>query len=211
MDNIIRELTKVGKNYYEGFFHFKNEANLFIAKSNIMSYAINNRKNETKKVKVINWFDDLWSYIEIKFIPKSVKKKIIPSIFFSLSIFQGDDNDEHKTQLFRAEWDNHFGQEDSHSQPHWHIYPYKQPANIHQSFEDFLDLSKSDKDFLNYIYSETNNNYKIININKFHFAMNAQWADNKSDVHTISVESDLINWFKGLLNHLKKELKYAIS
>ena len=39
--------------------------------------------------------------------------------------------------------------------------------------------------------------------------MNGEWSDNKTDTHSISVKSDLTNWFKGLLNHLTKELKYV--
>ena len=37
---------------------------------------------------------------------------------------------------------------------------------------------------------------------------NGKWSDNKGDVHTINSESELTFWFAGLLNHLKKELKF---
>ena len=68
--------------------------------------------------------------------------------------------------------------------------------------------------FLNYtchtLYLESNGN-KIVNTDRFHFAMNGQWSENKSDIHSISTESDLINWFRGLLNHLKKERLFSIK
>lgn len=38
--------------------------------------------------------------------------------------------------------------------------------------------------------------------------MNGQWSYNNTDVHSISVVSDLTNWFAGILNHIKKELEY---
>lgn len=209
MDNIIGELAKVGKNYYGYSFSFKKEANLFIAKSDNMSSAINNKKNDAEKVSVIKWFDDLWAYIEIKFTPKVGIKTVIPNIFFSLSVFQGSITDPIKTQLFRAEWDNFPEQEKPHSQPHWHVFPHKYSANIHKSFEDFLDLGKNDNDFNSFLGDKTNVDSEIIKINRVHFAMNGQWSDNKNDIHTLSDKRDLINWFKGLLNHLKRQLEYV--
>lgn len=41
-------------------------------------------------------------------------------------------------------------------------------------------------------------------VEKFHFAMNGQWSINNSDVHIISTESELTNWFAGILNHIKR-------
>jgi hypothetical protein len=49
---------------------------------------------------------------------------------------------------------------------------------------------------------------EVADIEKFHFAMNGQWSLNNSDVHKISTETELTNWFAGILNHIKKELEY---
>ena len=203
MDKIITELIKIGKDYFDNSFHFKQVSNSFVAKSNFMSFAINNKKNDAQKVNVINWFDDLWFYIEIKYIPKIDKKEIIPNIFFSLSVFQGEISDEKKVQLFRAEWDNYDEPNNEHPQPHWHIYTQKEDLTA-ENFEE--EIQQETNPFNEFLESDRN---KIINTDIFHFAMNGQWSENKSDVHSISIESDLTNWFRGLLNHLKKELKYV--
>ena len=203
MNKIIKELTKVGKDYFDNSFHFHQIANSFIAKSDFMSSAVNNKKNDAQKVNVLNLFDDLWFYIEVRYIYKNGKKKIIPNIFFSLSVFQGEKSDEKKVQLFRAEWDNYDEPNDKHPQPHWHVYTKKEDAIT----EDFEEKIRKEKDTFNDFLESGKN--KIINTDRFHFAMNGQWSDNKPDVHSVSVESDLINWFRGLLNHLKKELQYA--
>lgn len=203
MDRIIAELKKVGKDYFGNSFHFKQNVNLFIAKSDFMSFAINSKKNDAQKVSVINWFDDLWLFIEVKYVPKISKKRIIPNISFSLSVFQGEITEERKMQLFRAEWDNYDEPNDKHPQPHWHIYTKKEELTA----EDFNDeIEQKINPFNEFLESDRN---KIINTDRFHFAMNGQWSDDKTDVHSISVESDLINWFRGLLNHLKKELEYV--
>lgn len=203
MNNIITELVRVGKDYFGNSFHFYQSAYLFIAKSASMSSAINNRKNDAQKINAINWFDDLWLFIEIKFIPKVSKKRNIPNIFFSLSVFQGEISDEKKLQLFRAEWDNYDESNDKHPQPHWHIYSKKDYVIA----ENFIDEIEQVANPFNKFIEDGRN--KVLNTDRFHFAMNGQWADNKTDVHSISVHSDLINWFKGLLNHLKKELEYV--
>jgi hypothetical protein len=196
-------LIKIGKDYFDNSFHFKQVYNSFIAKSNNMSNAINNKKNDSQKVNVIKWSDNLWIYIEIKYVPKIDKEKSIPNIIFTLSAFHGEMSDEKKLQLFRAVWDNYDGPNDKHPQPHWHIYSQIEEES-EENFEE--QLSKEKNPFNKYLESNSN---KIINTDRFHFAMNGQWSENKSDVHSISKESDLINWFRGLLNHLKKELEYV--
>ena len=211
MDKIISELNKIGKSYINNDFVFDTKESFVYKNSGKnLSLAINLRKNESKQVKVINWFEDFWLYIEIRFIPVgSKKKKSVPNIFFSLSVFQGVPENNEKTQLFRAEWDNYEEISDNHPQPHWHIYPHKYSAQIHKDFEDFINLSKNDNDFEALLKQASDmKDIEIIDIKKFHFAMNGQWSDKELDVHTISSESDLTNWFAGILNHIKKELKY---
>lgn len=203
MEKIIAELTKIGKDYFGQSFSFYQNKNVFVATSDNMSTAINNRKNDSQQVNTINWLDDLWLYIEIRFIPKIGKKRIIPNIFFSLSVFKGQESVDRKLQLFRAEWDNYAEQSDKHPQPHWHIYSQLEIP----SSENFnKEIESEANPFNEYIEDDGS---KIINIDRFHFAMNGQWSDNKTDVHSISVESDLTNWFRGLLNHLKKEFVYV--
>lgn len=211
MDSVILSLNKISKDYIGSDFYFDKKNPLLYVNSGLnMSQAINIRKNGRQQVSVSNWFDDIWLYIEIKGVLKPIKsKKVFPNIFFSLSVFQGDSNDDEKTQLFRAEWDNYETPSNNHPQPHWHIYPHKYSSNIHQSFEDYLDLGKTDNDFNNYIGGNVINDTTIIKIEKFHFAMNGQWSNNSSDVHTIASLDELTDWFAGVLNHIKNELKYV--
>ena len=204
MKETIKDLIKIGKNYFGESFSFALKENLFLSSSTNLSTAINIRKDSKASVKVINWFDDIWVYIEIKFIPNP-QKGVFPNTFFSLSIFQGTSDDNEKTQLFRAEWDNYLKKNNGHSQPHWHIYPHKYKTKVHQDFEYFIELTEKDDDFLSFKENDKN----LIEIDKFHFAMNGQWSQNKSDTHSIIETTDLTNWFNGLLNHLKLELKYV--
>ena len=203
MDKTIEKMIKIGKDYFGESFSFKPKYNVFYSSSNSQSKAINIRKNERLPVKVINWFDDIWVYTTIKFVPNT-QKGAYPNTYFSLSVFQGTIDDDVKTQLFRAEWDNYPENKNSHSQPHWHIYPHKYKMKVHQNFEEFVELSEKDDDFLSF----KENDKDLVEINKFHFAMNGQWSQNKSEINTISEMNDLTNWFSGLLNHLKIELEY---
>lgn len=204
MDKTISNLIRIGKNYFGESFSFIQKNNLFLSSSDNPSLAINTHKNTKSPVKVINWFDDIWVYIEIKFIPNP-QKGFFPNTFFSLSVFQGTPDDNEKTQLLRAEWDNYLEKNSGHSQPHWHIYPHKYKTKIYRDFEDFIELTEKDDDFISF----KENDKDLIEIDKLHFAMNGQWSQNKPDIHTIEEMNDLTNWFNGLLNHLKKELEYV--
>ena len=181
MDKTIKKMIKIGKDYFGESFSFISKNNILYysssSNSNNQSKAINIRKNDRKTIKVINWFDDIWVYIEIKFVPNP-QKGTFPNTYFSLTVFQGNVDDDEKTQLFRAEWDNYPENKNWHSQPHWHIYPHKYKMKIHQDFEDFLELSEKDDDFLSF----KENDKDLVEINKFHFAMNGQWSQNKSEI-----------------------------
>ncbi len=204
MDKTISSLIKIGKNYFGESFSLIPKNNVFLSSNDNPSAAINVRKNTKLPIKVINWFDDIWIYIEIKFIPNP-QNRLFPNTFFSLSVFQGTVDDNEKTQLFRAEWDNYPKKDNTHSQPHWHIYPHKYKTKTHQDFEDFIEFTEKDDDFLSF----KNNDKDLVEINKFHFAMNGQWSQNMSDIHSITEMNDLTNWFSGLLNHIKRELEYV--
>ncbi|MDL1971475.1 MAG: hypothetical protein LWW94_11050 [Candidatus Desulfofervidaceae bacterium] len=211
MNNLIEKLNKIGQDYFfESEFRLIQKSSIsFVINGNYISTAVNNYNNESHKVNVLKWFDDFWIYIEIKFIPKphAKRKKQLPNIFFTLSVFQGSESDDVKTQLFRAEWDNYEDLSDIHPQPHWHIFPYKYSHQIHNDFEEFISLTKEDNDFNSLLNNKRV--YEIIDLKKFHFAMNGQWSENKTDVHKIQIEENLLNWFNGVLNHIKKELEYV--
>lgn len=141
MDKTIHNLTKIGRNYFGESFSFIPKNNIFYSSSNNQSHAINIWKNDRTPINVINWLDDIWVYIEIKFIPTS-NKRVFPNTIFSLSVFQGTVDDDEKTQLFRAEWDNYLEKKNSHSQPHWHIYPHKYKKKFIKILKISLNLQK---------------------------------------------------------------------
>ena len=198
---IITKLNTIGKDYIDATFNLINKSDLFIINGDNISKAISQKKNDNKTVNVLNWFDDYWLYIEIKFIPKS-NKKSLPNTFFTLSIFKGNIDDEIKEQLFRAEWDNYENQSYKHPQPHWHIYTSNEKEELQQTVEEAI--AQTDDTFIDFIEDKN----EFTNLSSFHFAMNGQWSNKNTDVHKIENETDLINWFAGVLNHLKKELKY---
>ena len=204
MNNIILILNRIGQDYFhKSIFKFRQKNfTTWIIEGN--SSAVNYYKKDAYEVKVLKWFDDFWVYIEISFIPKqgTKRKKQLPNIFFTLSVFQGKDYDNTKIQLFRAEWDNYEDLSDKHPQPHWHIHPF------HKYVEDFIELIKEDEENFN-SFLQNKNFPEIINLRRIHFAMNGQWSENKPDVHKINVENDLLNWFSGVLSHIKKQLEYV--
>lgn len=204
METVISKLNKISKDYISSDFFFqRKDHQLFVNSGRNISTAVNIRKNNNQQISVSNWFDDFWLYIELRHTLKSKKPvKSMPNIFFSLSVFQGEADDFEKTQLFRAEWDNYETVSDKHPQPHWHFYTRGDIEDFKKTFPEFI--IPEEKDFEDFIKSDK----AIVDIKKFHFTMNGQWSMNKSDFHKISNESELTNWFAGLLNHIKKELKY---
>lgn len=176
------------------FFLHRCSANRFIITGDKKSKARNNNSNQSEEVNVIKWFDDFWVYIEIEFVDHTT--------FISLSVFQGEENDNIKHQLFRAEWDDYNNNEEKHPQPHWHITSNQA---IEKTFEEIARIEDSDT-FANLLIEEKS---KIININKIHFAMIGNWINNETHIHSINSEEKVIKWFQGLLSHLKEELNYV--
>jgi hypothetical protein len=39
--------------------------------------------------------------------------------------------------------------------------------------------------------------------------MNGDWANSKDHTHKLTDEETIINWFKGLLGHIKHQLDYV--
>jgi len=165
------------------------------------SYAL----NDQEIVKVLNWFDVFWLFLEITFkaTTKKVGKKAIEhQILISLSVFQGEDSDNEKCQLFRAEWADYNNPEEKHAQPHWHITSSRVIENSFAKHAEDLDQ----RSFLQLLKGERK---RIFDIGKIHFAMNADWQSDGAHVHKIEVEDEkpIVNWLQGLLFHLRRELQ----
>lgn len=114
------------------------------------------------------------------------------NVILSLSVFQGGYQKEEKTQLFRAEWDNHKDNKD-HPQPHWHFYPMRKTDSDFEAEEtiDFLEESIKEE----------------IDLKRMHFAMNGQWAQNGEHIHSINDKKCIVNWLAGILRHIKRQLE----
>ncbi len=151
-------------------------------------------------VKVVKWFSDYWLFVEIKFNnPKG--------ILITLSVFQGDETNSLKNQLFRAEWDDYEDGSLNHPQPHWHFLSNKA---IENTVSNFAELASDDlKDTFEEVLNEEKR--KTIDLSKFHFAMNGDWDNTSVHIHTINNEDKLAQWFGGLVAYLKTELKYIDS
>lgn len=200
-EDIIKGINKSCKHYFnECDFILNRKAgtyNRYIISGNYMTQASNNHKNDKEEINVLKWFDNFWLYIDIRF-EKSETDML--NTFISLSVFQGQDNDENKTQLFRAEWDN-FDHDDRHPQPHWHIY-----SDHHSKDKNFVELieeNKGEENFQNFLKQPS------IDIKRFHFAMNGDWNNTETHTHKLKNEETIIKWFQGLLDHIKHQLEYV--
>ncbi|QTA81632.1 Uncharacterized protein dnl_39740 [Desulfonema limicola] len=198
---IIEEINKICKIiFHESSFNLKQKTyNRFIFSGNYPTKAINHYKNIREEVSVIKWFNDFWLYIDIRFEKSDIKDNI--NTFISLSVFQGDDSDNIKKQLLRAEWDN-FNNNDNHPQPHWHIYP---DYNFEKTFNEFLEITEEDS-FIDLLNDEKS---KRIDIKRIHFAMNGDWVTQNGHIHKITDKNTIINWLQGLLFHIKSQLEYV--
>jgi len=160
------------------------------------STAYNSYGNDGESVNVIKWFANFWLFVEIQFLnPKGT--------LISLSVFEGEETDTIKTQLFRAEWDDYEDGSKSHPQPHWHFLTNKLVENNAKEFAELL--AEETETFAAFLDEEIG---KVIDLSKFHFAMNGDWIKSKKHVHPIDDENVLANWFGGLLGYLKNELEF---
>jgi len=190
---LIKSANQAKLPFTESTFYLSND-NYIRLTGNQMSFAINRHKNYASEVKVLHWFDDFWLFIEMQILDR--KKSI------SISIFQGEQNDDAKCQLLRAEWDDYGNPDEKHAQPHWHI-----TANqaIEATFEKYAEIT-DDGGFIKTLNTKKS---KIIDINRIHFAMNGNWLNGGTHIHTIDDETKIMNWLKGVLLHLKNELDYS--
>jgi hypothetical protein len=167
------------------------------------SFAINKFEMPQQSVKVLRWFDDFWLFLEIKFFMenKEVKRKITSqtNTLISLSVFQGEDDDNEKYQLFRAEWDDYNNPDEKHAQPHWHITSSRAIENTFNKYADAFDK----QDFLQLLETEKQ---KVFDVKKIHFAMNGNWHAGTNHIHQINDEQQIVNWLQGLLAHIRTEL-----
>jgi hypothetical protein len=167
------------------------------------SFAVNRFEPSPESVKVLKWFDDFWLFLEIKFREKNknVKRKITSqtNTFISLSVFQGEDTNNEKYQLFRAEWDDYNNTDEKHAQPHWHITSNQA---IESTFAQYADVFGK-QEFLQLLESEKQ---KVIDVRKIHFAMNGNWQAGTNHIHQINDEQQIVNWLQGLLAHIRTEL-----
>jgi hypothetical protein len=200
VDKINKECNSLFLEYFK-LEPARGDHNTSIYKIAGTSIAINWYDREP--VKVLKWFNNFWLYIEVKFIVK--KSKIVNKnnstthTIISISVFEGRDDDEKKYQLFRAEWDDRKDADEKHSQPHWHI---TSSQALEKTFEDY-SYHFDNRDFISMLEEEK---AKIIDVKRIHFAMNGNWQENKTHIHSIESAEQVSLWLKGLLAHVRTEL-----
>lgn len=199
---VIKSINKVLETFYiigEGgqllLERHKIHNTFRLRASGYSSEAYDDYGNCGENVKVIKWFSDYWLFIEIKFYQNS-------GVIISLSVFQGEEC-EFKNQLFRAEWDDYGSGTMNHAQPHWHFVSDKSVERVVSSFASLIPEVQGT--FAEVLDQERG---KFVDLSKFHFAMNGDWSNSSSHVHSIIDEKSLSKWFGGLLAYLKNELKY---
>tara|TARA_R110002051_G_scaffold325593_1_gene429182 strand:+ start:1735 stop:2334 length:600 start_codon:yes stop_codon:yes gene_type:complete len=193
---IIEELNNFLQNYLNLKFKplSSRELNIFRIQGN--SEAINHRRNDSEKIKVLPWFDDFFIYVEIRFVNDYTHKLI------SLSIFQGSINDIKKNQLFRAEWDDYNIDNESRPQPHWHI---TRDNAVYDKFSDLTNHSDEKEKVGFEFYEEVLT--EVFDTKQIHFAMSGNWQNQESPVHKIDDAIKVVKWIEGLLEHIKYELQ----
>lgn len=204
--NLINCINKELKYLFANNFSLKPATggyNISVYRIEGNSVALNRFESPFDSVKVLKWFSNFWIFIEIKFISKEVidgRKKLLQiHTSISLSIFQGEDKDYMKFQLFRAEWDDLNNPDEKHSQPHWHI---TSDQAIERTFEEYSN-SFDKNDFISLLEEEKR---KVFDVKRMHFAMNGNWQNNETDIHKIDDIQKIVKWFKGILEHLRIEL-----
>ena len=192
---LIDEINKGCKLLFDSSFHLgPSTVNRFRITGNQTSKALNNYKSDKEEINVIKWFDVFWIYLEITFVEKNT--------FISLSVFQGEQNDNEKNQLFRAEWDDFNNDDEKHPQPHWHITSNQ---SIENTFKEYTDTFENEG-FAELLKEEKT---KIIDVNRIHFAMNGNWINEDTHIQSINDNSKIVKWFQGLFSHLRVQLEYV--
>lgn len=192
---LIEEVNKTCKLFFteSTFIIAPLTTNRFRLTGDNSSKGLNNFGNHSEEVTVIKWFSDYWVLIDIRFENNNT--------LISISIFQGEQGDNRKHQLFRAEWDDYNDINERHPQPHWHISANQ---TIEKTFIELANMDDKDN-FVNLLQEEKS---KIVDVNKIHFAMNGNWIVNKGHVNRIDENSQIVDWFQGLFACLKVQLEY---
>lgn len=204
---LIDSINNECKNLFYNKFILKP----FSGHYNISTYRIEGNSNGLNRfdtpfepVRILEWFGDFWIFLEIKFISNQYKekRKTIKDIhtYISLSIFQGEDEDDDKFQLFRAEWDDFNNPNEKHSQPHWHITSNQALEKTFEEYSNHFDNG----DFISLLEEQKQ---KVIDIKGIHFAMNGNWQSNETHIHKIDDIQKIIKWLQGMLKHLRTELE----
>lgn len=230
MQKLVKKIQESIQPYFVDHISiYQDGFGIYRLTSNNLSDAKDLHKNYFDDIKVVKWINDYWIKITINLkristettfksgknginkedYQKSLKENNLKldKYFFetniSLSLFKGGYDIFSKYQLFRAEWDNFDKKQEKHPQPHWQFYQlneYSQKLNKLAN-EQFNTIDKDDG-FLDSL--KTNFDFK-----KFHFAMNGNWINNESEIHSLNNEEKIVKWFQGLLSHIKVQLEYV--
>jgi hypothetical protein len=202
---LINSINSNLKNYMGNSFHIhpsKHDAFSYVIDGT--SLALNRFPNDTREVKVFKWVNDFWLFLEIKFIAheKLVRKKtkFQTNIFISLSVFQGDDTDNIKNQLFRAEWDDRNSPDEKRAQPHWHITSSQAIENTFEEYANVFDKPEI-------VQELEKEKQKVLDVKKIHFAMNADWQSSGIYIHKINDVQQIVRWLQGMLIYIRAELE----
>ena len=183
---------------------FASNHNILFFRVEGTSNALNRFESPFDPVKVLHWFNDFWLFLEIKFIrdTKIENKRTVNQIhtYISLSVFQGEENDKMKYQLFRAEWDDYCNPNEKHSQPHWHLTSNQA---IEKTFEEYSNTFEDD----GFISMLKEVKTKVFDVKKIHFAINGNWQNDEHHIHKIEDEIKIVKWLQGILNHIRVELE----
>lgn len=193
---IIIGLNRFLKNYLNLDYSPISSNELYVFKIQGISEAINFRRNEQEKVKVLPWFENFYLYLEVRFLSN------YSHILISISLFQGEEYDIKKNQLFRAEWDDYNTEEESRPQPHWHV---TRDNAIYNNFNEFTNHNDEQEKFGFESYDVVQS--EVFDTKKIHFAMSSNWQNRVSAVHKIDDATKVVLWIEGLLEHIKYELK----
>lgn len=204
LNKLTKELNKKSGFYFDGFFNLKEvkkTSKMIAYRNEGTSSALNRFDIPYEEVKVLKWFKNYWTFLEIKGINiiNEITNKIENHISISLCVFQGEDSDKEKYQLFRAEWDDFNNESEIHSQPHWHITSNQALEKTFTSYA--IDFDK--KDFIDLLESEKQ---RIFDVKDIHFAMNGNWSNSETNIHKIDNEEKVLKWWFGVLNHIRTEL-----
>lgn len=195
INNVLSSFLVKGKG--GDFLLTQFKPNIYRLAPSNSSEAKNYYHNDVNTVQVEKWFNRYWLFVQIAF--PNPNQTII-----SISIFQGENNDPEKSQLFRAEWDDYGDNTMNHPQPHWHFLTNKKLEENFSTFKEFL-AEESTNGFLDLLDGQEK---QEIDLSKFHFAMNGNWMNSDKHIHRINDEKNLSKWFGGLLAYLKEELEF---